>query len=288
MAETTAQGVVDHLQHLLVTYQTLLVALQFFYLTALFLTHNTHFELVGLTGGIASGKSTASHHIATAHRLPVIDLDRISKGLTTGGGSDGGGVLRGIRREFGGDVFTATGALDRAALGALVWQDAARRARLNALYRWPLLRGWVGEVARVGWARRGGVVVLDVPLLYETGMWRACREAVCVYCDEGTQLRRLQARDGVGEEAARAKVARQWRLEEKRRRCDVVIENGGTVEELKAKVDEWLRWRREKRPTYREWFTPSLPCVVVSLLIWLPVWIAYASWWVSRQWIGTK
>ena len=272
-----------YLQRLINDNQNLLVALQFFYLLALFLTHNTRFQLIGLTGGIASGKSTASRYLTNHHRLPVVDLDRISKGLT---GRRESGVVRAIRREFGDGVFSSDGMLDRDALGKQVWADKERRARLDGLYRWPLFRAWVIEVAQIAWQRRGGEVVLDVPLLYESGMWRACRETVCIYCDEATQLRRLMTRDSIDESLARSKIASQWSLEDKRRRSDVVIDNSEKEEQLKVKIDEWLRWRREKRPTWREWLTPSLPCVVVSLLFWLPIWFAYASWWVSQRWQG--
>jgi len=271
----------SYLQQLVNHYQNLLVALQFFYLTTLFLTHNTKFQLIGLTGGIASGKSTASRYLVNHHRLAVVDLDRISKALTATRDST---VMRAIRREFGDSVFGSDGLLDRNVLGKQVWAHSEKRGRLNRLYRWPLLRAWVMEVARVAWQRRGGEVVLDVPLLYETGMWRACRETLCIYCDESTQLRRLMARDGIDEQLARSKVASQWSLDEKRRRSDVVIDNSETEEQLKVKIDEWLRWRRERPPTWRSWLTPSVPCVVVSLLLWLPVWFAYASWWVSQQW----
>ena len=260
--------------------QGLLVALQFFYLAALFLTHNTRFQLIGLTGGIASGKSTASRYLVNHHRLAVIELDRISKALTAQKGSE---VSKAIRREFGDGMFDSDGRLDRDALGKQVWTDKERRGRLDRLYRWPLLRAWLTEVVRVGWQRRGGAVVLDVPLLYESGMWRVCRETVCIYCDEPTQLRRLMTRDAIDEQLARDKVASQWSLEDKRRRCDVMIDNSETVEQLKVKIDEWLRWRREKRPTWLEWLTPSLPCVVLSLLLCTPVWVAYGSWWASQQ-----
>ena len=283
--EGGGEDVLSSLQRFFHSYQNLFVALQFLYVLALFLTHNLRFQLIGLTGGIASGKSTASRYLINHHRLAVVDLDRISKSLTA---TKNAPMLLAIRREFGDGVFDTDGLLDRTALGKQVWADKQRRGRLNALYRWPLLRAWVVEVARVAWWRRGGVVVLDVPLLYETGMWRACRETVCVYCDEATQLKRLMARDGIDEQLARSKVASQWSLDDKKRRSDVVIDNSDTEEQLKVKLDVWLKWRRERPATWKEWLTPSVPCVVVSLLFWMPVWIAYGSWWLSQQWLQGK
>ena len=277
-------AVLTYLQELLTAYQNVLVAIQFFYLLALFLTHNTRFQLLGLTGGIASGKSTASAYIAAHHNLPVVDLDLLAAQLTAKRSAP---LLAAIRREFGGGVFREKdGLLDREALGALVWGDAEKRRRLNALYRWPLLRATVAEIARVAWRRRGGEVVLDAPLLYESGLWRACRETVCVYTDAPTQLKRLTARDAIDEQSAREKVGAQMSLEEKRRRCDVLVDNSGSEEQLRAKIDEWLRWRQKERlPTWQTWMTPSLPCVVVSFLFWAPIWWCVLM---SKQYMPTK
>ncbi len=178
---------------------------------------------IGLTGGIACGKSNVSSELRRLGAF-VIDGDVISRELT----APGGAALPAIREAFGGSVFAAPDVLDRKALGALIFSDNAARERLDAVMQPLILRE---ILRRMDEARAKGeaLCVLDMPLLYEKGLDRLCDAVWCVSLPEETQLERLMARDGIGREAALARVRSQMDAREKARRADVVIDTSGSI-----------------------------------------------------------
>lgn len=182
--------------------------------------------LIGLTGGIACGKTNLSGALAGAGAV-VIDADEISRALT----GENGGALPGIRAEFGDQVFDG-GKLNRSKLAKLAFFDPGALARLNAVTH-PLI---FGEIDRqIALHQDQPALVLDVPLLFETGADKRCDEIWCACAPRETQLERLLDR-GLSEEEALRRIDSQMSTEEKARRSDHVILTTGSKEESASRV----------------------------------------------------
>ncbi len=188
-------------------------------------------RVFGLTGGIASGKSTVAR-LLSERGIPIVDADLLAREVVLPGAP----ASRAIREAFGPSVFAADGSLDRKALGAIVFADASRRAELNAI-----VHPAVSELALRRFAEheaRGAELVgYEVPLLFENGLDAVFRPTVLVAVDEATQVARLMARDGSTEADARQRIGAQWPLAKKLERATIVVWNDGSPEELAAKVD---------------------------------------------------
>ncbi|TVQ47061.1 MAG: dephospho-CoA kinase [Gammaproteobacteria bacterium] len=182
---------------------------------------------VGLTGGIASGKSTVAQAFE-ALGVSVIDTDVIAREVV----APGSPALAEIREAFGEAVLEAAGGLDRRRMRELVFADAARRRQLEAILH-PRIRA--ATLARAD-AAPGDYVVIAVPLLVETGFDRLVAQVVVVDCPEALQLARLMQRDGQDEAAARRMLAAQTSREARLARADHVIDNSGTLAETQAQV----------------------------------------------------
>jgi dephospho-CoA kinase len=204
------------------------------------------FLLVGLTGGIATGKSAVSAMFGVLG-CRVIDADQLAREVVMPGQPAHGAIVE----EFGAGVLQQDGSLDRKRLGAIVFADADRRRRLEAITH-PAIRARQQRVlAAYEEERFEGIVIWDVPLLIETSGAALVERVVVVYLDPETQLRRLIARDGIDEAQARARVSSQMSIEEKRRRAHHVIDNSGSradterqVREVHARLLAELRARR--------------------------------------------
>lgn len=188
--------------------------------------------LLGLTGGIASGKSHVSRKLSELG-CPVIDADSISRALT----SDGGPALPSIRRLFGDAVFYEDGALNRAALGALVFADQERLSALNGLLH-PMVFEEINSLLEK--MSDAPLVVLEVPLLYETGADKSCDEVWTVFVPYQEQLRRLMRRNGLSEQEAARRIASQMPGLERNRLADRVIDASGPYPETEAQVIAYL------------------------------------------------
>jgi dephospho-CoA kinase len=187
---------------------------------------------VGLTGGIACGKSHVLRRLAEAG-LPTLDLDAVAHEVTAPGGSAHAEVLSG----FGPRILAPDGSIDRKALGAIVFSDRTARAHLNAIVH-PRVRA---EEARRAAAHAGdpsGVFVTDAALLVESGVHLRFDRLVVVHCSPEEQLRRLIARDGLSEGAARARIDSQMPIVEKRRFAHFDVDTTGSVEDTQRAADE--------------------------------------------------
>ncbi|MFF8440308.1 dephospho-CoA kinase [Streptomyces californicus] len=184
---------------------------------------------VGLTGGIGAGKSEVSRLLVERGAV-LIDSDRIAREVVEPGTPG----LAAVIEEFGPDVLTAEGTLDRPALGALVFADDLRRAALNAIVH-PLVGARAAELERA--APEDAVVVHDVPLLTENGLAPFYDLVVVVDASAETQLDRLVTLRGMTEADARARMAAQATREERRAVADLVVDNDGTHEALVEQVD---------------------------------------------------
>lgn len=196
-------------------------------------------HLIGLTGGIASGKSAVADLLAE-HGAVIIDSDRLAREVVEPGTPG----LAAVVARFGTGVLAADGALNRAALGRIVFEDPSARADLEAVVH-PLVRARAAELAAS--APADSVVVEVIPLLVETGQAGRFDHVVVVDVDPAVQLARLQARDGFSAAEAAARVAAQASRERRLAAADVVIDNSGSPADLAAAVDRlWARWRSQE------------------------------------------
>jgi dephospho-CoA kinase len=205
--------------------------------------------LIGLTGGIGSGKSKVADLL---ERLgAAVDCsDKIVRELQAPGGPG----LRAIVEQFGREYLTANGELDRAKLGKLVFEDRDARLRLNLIIH-PLVTAEHQRRVAAHRARGVDVIVADIPLLLEgkkagvgTGAILPFDLIVLVYAPESLQLERVIARDRLSPEDARARIASQLSIEEKRALADVVIDNSGAWEDTEKQVRElYASWVKRAR-----------------------------------------
>lgn len=194
--------------------------------------------LVGLTGGIGSGKSTVAGMLERRGAL-ILDADAFARDAVRAG-TDG---ARRIAERFGREILGPDGEVDRAALASIVFSDPEALADLEAIVHPEVRRRIADEIqANIDSDR---IVVLVNPLLIEMGTHRDCDVVVVVSVDPETQVRRSVAR-GMAEEDVRARIAAQLPLEERARHADVILDNEGTVEELEDQVEElWQRLQAE-------------------------------------------
>lgn len=188
--------------------------------------------VIGLTGGIGCGKSEAAQYLESlgaAH----LDADAISHALT----APGGAALEDIRRVFGDGAFLPDGTLDRASLGRLVFtSEPARRALegiLHPLVQREMLRGM--DAAAADGAK---VVILDVPLLFETGMDALCDETWALYVGREKQISRVVTRDGLTREQAEARVDSQMPADERNARATHAVNTDQPIERTRAELSQ--------------------------------------------------
>lgn len=200
--------------------------------------------VLGLTGGIATGKSLVAGFFREMGAA-VVDADELAHQVT----APGEPALEEIRQVFGPGVFTPEGELDRRALGRLVFTDPAKRRELEGIVH-PRVRQRLEEAVARFKAAGAPLIVLEIPLLFETGepLLRLIDRVVVVTAPEAVQLQRLQARNGLSETEARARMAAQMPLAEKVKRAHYVVDNGGTPEETRRQVEQiWEAMRRADR-----------------------------------------
>lgn len=197
--------------------------------------------VIGLTGGIASGKSVVSQMLAERGAL-VIDADRVGHEAY----APGSGCYDAVVEAFGRDIVGPDGAIDRKALGARVFGDPAQRQRLEAIV-WPWMRETMER--RLGELREEGVpvVVLEAAVLIEAGWLPLVDQVWAVVADPAIARERIMRRNGLSAEQADARIAAQLSNDERIARAHVVIENNGTLEDLRRRVDD--AWRKLQAAT---------------------------------------
>lgn len=189
--------------------------------------------VVGLTGGIGSGKSAAADCFAS-HGITIVDTDAIAHELTAANGA----AMPALLEEFGAGAATADGSLDRSRMRRLVFADPAARARLEAILH-PMIRELSNERCREAGSP---YVILAVPLLVESGACRErCHRIVAVDCPEDLQISRVMARNGIGEGEVRAILATQASRAERLAAADDVLANDGDLPHLDGQVAELHR-----------------------------------------------
>jgi dephospho-CoA kinase len=191
-------------------------------------------RVVGLTGGIATGKSTFAEALR-ARGAPVVDADALARAAV----APGTPALAEIARAFGPAVIAPDGGLDRKRMGALVFADADARRRLEAITHPAVRAAMAAETARLA-AAGHDLAFYDTPLLFEVGLDRTLDAVVVVFAPPDVQRVRLAARDGLGPAEADARLAAQLPIAEKAARADFVVENVGDIAELGPKADRLL------------------------------------------------
>ncbi|MGB9149026.1 MAG: dephospho-CoA kinase [Burkholderiales bacterium] len=185
--------------------------------------------VIGLTGGIGSGKSAAADRFAQ-HGIAVVDTDDISRELTGANGA----AMPAIKRQFGDAFLTPIGALNREAMRQRVFSDPLAKKQLEAVLH-PLIRG--ESLKRIA-AATSPYVILAVPLLFETGGYgEIVSSTLVVDCSEPLQIERTMQRSGMTEEQVRAVMAAQLTRKARLKNADDVIHNNGTLRELADEVD---------------------------------------------------
>lgn len=189
------------------------------------------FLLAGLTGGIATGKSTVSAMFAHLG-CRVIDADQLAREVV----APGQPAYAAIVAEFGREVLLPDGYLDRKRLGAIVFADPDRRKRLEAITHPAIRLRHLRILSALEEEEFEGIVIWDVALLFETGGVDLVDRAIVVFTDEATELERLMVRDGLGEDEARARIRSQMPVVEKAKRAHYVIDNSRLRADTEAQV----------------------------------------------------
>jgi dephospho-CoA kinase len=185
--------------------------------------------VVGLTGGIGSGKSLVANMFAD-RGASIVDTDQIAHSLT----GPGGAAMPDILAEFGAQMADSRGAMDRAQMRELVFREPAAKRRLEAILH-PMIRDATLAAAADA---TGSYVILAIPLLVESGAWkRRVNRVLVIDCPEEVQVARVMARNGLAEEQVRAIMATQVPRLERLAAADDVIDNGGPIQALTPQVD---------------------------------------------------
>ena len=191
-------------------------------------------KIVGLTGGISSGKSTVSSYFKQLE-IPVIDADEVARKVVEPN-SQG---AREIRKTFGSDVFEEDGSLNRQKLGSLIFSNAENRQKLDDLLQ-PLIKIMILDEIEEYRQKGENMIVLDLPLLFEKQYEELCEEIIVVYIPKELQLERLMRRNQYTKQEALSRIDSQLSIEEKRKRATVLLDNQGTIQQLYHQVEQWL------------------------------------------------
>ncbi|OLS39732.1 dephospho-CoA kinase [Alkalihalophilus pseudofirmus] len=195
--------------------------------------------LIGLTGGIASGKSTVSNWLSE-HGYPIIDADKIARDVV----EPGMGAYEAIVGQFGREILFEDGTINRKKLGSIIFKDEKKRSELNQIVHPAVRREMLAQKDRYE-AEGHETIIFDIPLLFESNLFHLVDRVLLVYVDKQIQLNRLLDRDQAGSEDAKARIASQLPLEDKKSRADYIIDNSGSLEEtfqqLKNVIQHWSK-----------------------------------------------
>lgn len=190
--------------------------------------------IIGLTGSIASGKSTISAMLKEKG-YPIIDADLVARLVVEPGTSN----LREIERTFGNEVMNEDGTLNREALGKLIFDDPAKRKQLNDLMH-PAIRSEMLRQRDELFECGQKTLIMDIPLLFESRLQHFVDKILVVSVTEEMQLQRLMSRNSLSEEEASSRIQSQLPISEKEKGADAVIYNNGSIEQSKEQLERIL------------------------------------------------
>lgn len=194
--------------------------------------------IIGLTGGIACGKTTVARMLVS-RGAKMVDADVIAREVVLPGSP----VLDQVAVRFGQAVIQEDGSLNRKKLGEIIFEDAVAKKDLESLLHPPIRRLMWERMHVLDEADPSGLVVVDIPLLYESGLETKFEEIMVVYVPREIQLKRLMERDGLGREQAERRLEAQWPIDRKKALAHILIDNSGTLEQTEAQID--LFWQRK-------------------------------------------
>ncbi len=198
--------------------------------------------IVGLTGGIATGKSTVSAIFKDAGAV-IIDADRIAHDAV----KKGTAAWQEIVDHFGQSILQPDGELDRDRLGDIVFNDQQKKQQLNSIVHPAVFKNMAEQVEQATEDTPvDGVIILDVPLLIEAGMQNMVSDVILVYTSKEIQLKRLMKRNSLSETDAMARIRSQMPIEEKKKEADIIIDNSFSIDKTKERTLEVYRNLKKK------------------------------------------
>ncbi|EIM20035.1 CoaE-domain-containing protein [Wallemia mellicola CBS 633.66] len=226
--------------------------------------------VVGLTGGISTGKSTVSQRLQNEHKIKVIDMDLVARQVV----EPGTPALHKIVERYGErvlkwDPHTKKNVLDRPALGRILFADKSEKKWIEGVLHPVILKKTAWEVLKA-YITLTRVVVLDVPLLFEASLHKYIGISTLVYCPPSVQLERLMIRDGITHEEAANKVKSQIPIDEKLQLSDEIIYNDKTKQDTFTRIDEVVEgWYRRTSWWYiAQWVCPPLAAIQAAWIIY--------------------
>lgn len=197
--------------------------------------------IIGLTGSIATGKSTVSRMLKQKG-YPIVDADEISRLVV----EPGSPVLTSIAETFGSDILLPDGSLNRGKLGSLIFNDEEKRKKLNGIIHPAVRKEMLRQ--KEEWLEKGSnTIIMDIPLLFESKLQSYVDKIIVVSAAPAVQRERLIARNGYSQDEAEARINSQLSILEKEKCADAVIDNNGSMEETENQLDELLiKWNAVK------------------------------------------
>ena len=192
-------------------------------------------KIIGVTGGIASGKSSVSDWLISKG-YPVIDADIAARRVV----EPGMPALQEIKNIFGPDICLEDGTLNRKKLGSIVFADEEKRQVLNQIVH-PAVRKWMIEETEKAFQGGAEIVFMDIPLLYESNLTHMVKEVILVYVKPEVQLERLMIRDQYTEEEALARIRAQMPIEDKKVLADYIVDNNNDFIETEEQLNKLIR-----------------------------------------------
>lgn len=193
-------------------------------------------KVIGITGGIGAGKSTVSGYIASLG-YPVFDADEVSRGLT----ADGSPVVDELAETFGEEILVRKGVLNREKLAEIVFSDPEKNHKLREIVTMKVREAGIKWISEYRKKEKYDIIVLDIPLLFETGSEDLCDAVWFITADDDVRRRRVMERDGVTAEQVKSRMKSQMPEKEKAQRSDEIVDNSRGVEELHRTVDALLK-----------------------------------------------
>ncbi|MCI8631179.1 MAG: dephospho-CoA kinase [Firmicutes bacterium] len=193
-------------------------------------------KIIGLTGGIGSGKSTVSAYLSENAGLMIIDADRIAHEITEPGNE----TLVKIEEVFGSDIIRDDGTLDRRGLAGIVFSSEEKKTILEEITH-KAIREEIDRLLKKAFAANEPAVIIDAPLLLESGLHTICDIVWAVGAEKEVRVKRAAARDGITEDEIRARMARQMSDEERAQHADEIIDNSGDKETLYRQIERLIQ-----------------------------------------------
>lgn len=267
--EKVGRGLHKGQHHFFPSPRTLLLALPMFYyllfsclLLPTLLTRLFGMHFIGVTGGIASGKSTTSNYLKEKG-CPIVDFDQIARDVVVPGTSSYNRIVE----VFGERVLSPDKTLNRTTLGEIVFNDKQKLSQLNGIMNTSMRLQFAKEALSCFFSKLKRTVFVDAPLLFESGLDGICTKTVVIYVSKETQLQRLMQRNNLSEADALLRINAQWSLDKKKGLATDVVSNDGTIQELKVQLDAWLQTKINDPGSILSLVKPTFAAVLLSIPI---------------------